>query len=154
MNRRWEEFGADAVFLDGTGGFSTSWEDNLARLGRQAVPVHFNSSPHEKGRFDNKRAEMYWDLCHWIRTGGALPPDEEFLREITETTYSFAENSDVLMLEPKKLITARIGRSPDKADAAALTMAEPVFATQHVYKKPNRMQVEYDPFAELDRMHR
>ena len=146
VNRRWAEFEADAVFLDGTGGFGTSWEDNLKRLGRQPFSVHFNSAPHEKLRFDNRRAEMYWNLCMWIRAGGAVPPDEEFLRELTETTYSIPK--DVVILEPKLAIKARIGRSPDKADAAALTFAEPITPVHAAPRIIRRNVADYDPYGE------
>jgi hypothetical protein len=148
VNREWARWDADACFLDGTGGWGTSWEDNLRRLGRSPISVQFNASAHQKLKFENKRAEMYWDMCEWIRKGGAIPPDEEFLADVTQTTYSIPK--DVIILEPKKLLKARIGRSPDRADALALTFAEPVVERERA-RRMARPPDRYDPFRELDR---
>lgn len=146
--RKWSEWEADACFLDGTGGWGSSWEDNLRRLGRAPVSIQFNASAHEKMRFANKRAEMYWDMCNWIRAGGAIPSDEDFLQEVTQTTYSIPK--DVIILEPKEMLKARIGRSTDRADALALTFAEPVAIASRSAHRFNRNIAEYDPFAGMD----
>lgn len=149
LNREATRWEPDAIFLDGTGGWATSWEDHLRTLGRAPVSVQFNASAHQKMRFENKRAEMYWDMCEWIRHGGALPPDEEFLRELTETTYSIPK--DVIILEPKAALKSRLGRSPNKADSLALTFAEPVTAGRRsALPIERRMQADYDPFAGMD----
>ena len=148
LNREIERWQPDGLFLDGTGGWGSSWEDHLRALGRNPVSIKFNASPHEKLRFENKRAEMYWDMCNWIRSGGALPPDEELLRDLTETTYTIPK--DVVILEPKKDIKARLRRSVDRADALALTFAEPVAIQRVASPAGRRMAAEYDPFSGLN----
>jgi hypothetical protein len=35
--RKWEDWQADACFIDDTGGFGSSWIDNLRRLGREPI---------------------------------------------------------------------------------------------------------------------
>ena len=86
-------------------------------------------------RYENKRTEMYFEAVDWIRKGGALPPDtsQELIAALTRTTYSF--RGDRLLLEPKDQVKARLGYSPDDADAFALTFAQPVAARDRYYDR-------------------
>ncbi len=150
VNREWASWSADAAFIDSTGGFGSGWEDQLRALGRSPVGVHFNGQAHEKEKFYNKRAEMAWDFVTWIKKGGALPPDSvELSRALCETTYTF--QGDRMLLEPKELVKERLLFSPDDFDAAILTFAEPVTIIAQTRRGGNRMSVEYNPFAEVDR---
>lgn len=122
-SRIWNNNRADACFVDNTGGFGSAWIACLKLLGKQPVPITFSSKP-IKPIYANKRAEMYDEMANWIKGGGALPNDEELLQELCAITYT--HKADRLILEDKELIKQRIGRSPDKADALALTFAMPV----------------------------
>jgi hypothetical protein len=124
--RKWEDWRADACFIDDTGGFGSSWIDNLRRLGHEPVGIGFSSRASER-RYENKRTEMYFEAVHWIQKGGALPPgpaSQELIAALSRTTYSF--RGDRLLLEPKEQVKARLGYSPDDADAFVLTFAQPV----------------------------
>ena len=128
-NRHWNEFDADACFVDATGGLGFTWIDQLSVLGKSAIPVQFASMPTSSDRYRNKRAEMYFLFVEWIKNGGALPPYEtegapELLKALVNTTYTF--DKDRMRLEEKDIIKAKIGFSPDEADGCALTFAEPV----------------------------
>ncbi len=74
--------------------------------------------------FLNMRAACYWLLRDALdpRLGGnlALPPDDELTQELTEIHWTVQSNGKI-KIEPKEDIKARIGRSPDKSDAVALT---------------------------------
>jgi phage terminase large subunit len=158
---RWQDWQADACFIDDTGGFGGSWIDNLRRLGREPIGIAFSGKASDP-RYDNKRAEMYFEAVDWIRRGGALPPgpaSQELIAALSRTTYSF--RGDKLLLEPKDQVKARLGYSPDDADAFALTFAQPVAARQWYYDKtmeglammrrrgrPGRVRVDYDPLRE------
>jgi hypothetical protein len=153
--RKWEEWQADACFIDDTGGFGSSWIDNLRRLGRDPVGIAFSGRAADP-RYDNKRTEMYFAAVDWIRRGGALPEgSQELIAALIRTTYSF--RGDRLLLEPKDQVKARLGYSPDDADAFVLTFAQPV-AARHLYYdqaeqyvamrrrwRPGRALVDYDP---------
>jgi hypothetical protein len=150
-NRQWEEFGADAAFVDNTGGFGSTWVDQLRVLGRTPVPVNFSSDAHDKVRYYNKRAEMAFDLVAWIRRGGAIPDSDELIKALTLTNYAFKGDKvgDRVIIEPKADVKKKLGFSPDHFDAAMLTFAEPVMPKALI--KPARpMQTEYDPFASLN----
>jgi hypothetical protein len=149
VNRIWSEFDADACFIDATGGFGSGWEDHLRLLGRAPIGIHFSSSAHNDARYANKRTEMYFDLVEWVKRGGALHPSREMKEALTQTTYTFQR--DRLILEPKDMIKVKLGYSPDEADAAALTFAEPVAvrqALQNFSRRPaSAVSGAYDPFG-------
>ncbi len=144
---KWRDWDADAAFIDDTGGFGSSWIDNLRRLGRQPIGVHFAGRPNDP-RYDNKRTEMYFQAIEWIRGGGALPPgtaSAELIAAVSQTTYSF--RGDRLLLEPKEQVKQRLGYSPDDADAFALTFAQPVAGRRGAGGRRRRGGVihDYDP---------
>jgi phage terminase large subunit len=155
--RRWADWQADACFIDDTGGFGASWIDQLRVLGRDPIGIGFARSP-TNARYANKRTEMYFEAVDWIRSGGALPPGEasrELIAALSRTTYTF--RGDKLLLEPKDQVKARLGYSPDDADAFVLTFAQPVAARERFYDRteeglamsrrgrPGRVITEYDP---------
>lgn len=115
ISRKWNEWEADGCFVDDTGGFGSSWIDNLRRLGHSPIGVHFNSKPID-GRYFNKRAEMAFKFIEWIKGGGALPHDERMVDSLSQTSYTF--KGDKLMLEPKESVKEKLGYSPDEMDSA------------------------------------
>jgi phage terminase large subunit len=147
--RKWQDWRADAVFIDDTGGWGASWIDNLIRLGRQPIGVGFAGRPNDP-RYENKRTEIYFEAVEWIKRGGALPHDcPELIAALSQTTYSF--RGDRLLLEPKEQVKARLGYSPDDADAFALTFAQPAAAAgSRGSRRPGRAIVDYDPLESLE----
>jgi phage terminase large subunit len=142
--REWENWQADAVFIDSTGGFGSGWIDQLRNLGRQPFGINFSAEAHLKERYYNKRAEMYFEAVEWVKRGGALFESTEMLAALTNTTYVVKNNR--LLLEPKEDIKLKLGYSPDEADAFVLTFAEPV--APNTRRRAARRPVEnYDPFA-------
>lgn len=142
------EWGADAIFVDNSGGFGSGWIDNLRSLGSKPFGVDYSGNAAD-GRYYNKRAEMYFLGVQHIRSGGALPECPELLAALTQTTYTF--KGSAMILEPKTDVKAKLGYSPDHADAWVQTFHTPVspmrrtapgFSTQ-----PRNHQVNYDPFA-------
>jgi phage terminase large subunit len=150
--REWEEFNADACFIDDTGGFGAGWVDGLLRVGKAPIGVGFANKAHKSDQYHNKRAEMYFDFVQWIRRGGALPDSPQLKRALVETTYSISKTSGLLILEDKDSIKARMGYSPDEADACALTFAEPI--TGLGARRPGpvrpRPDEEWNPYKEAD----
>lgn len=114
------KYKADAIFVDGTGGYGSGVVDSMRQTGYDPVEVQFAGKATDP-RYFNKRSEMYFELAKWVRAGGALPPDQELKEELCATTYSF--QGDKFRLDSKDDIKDVIGRSPDKADALALTFA-------------------------------
>lgn len=144
--RKWNEFEADGVFIDNTGGFGASWIDNLLRLGKSPIGIHFSQSSTSK-QYYNKRAEMAFALVEWIKRGGAIPDCKELVDALSATTYTF--KGEQLLLEPKEDVKAKLGYSPDHMDALMLTFALPVekgIADPYNLRKFTH-QIDYDPFS-------
>lgn len=145
--RVWNDWEVDAVFIDNSGGFGASWIDQLRVLQRDPIPVGFSEKAADR-RYFNKRAEMYFELANWVKGGGCLPDIPELVAELTQTTYTF--KGDALLLEPKEMVKAKIGRSPDRADALALTFAHPVIKQDRRMILPRgRPEEVYDPFRAM-----
>jgi hypothetical protein len=77
-------------------------------------------------RLANTRAAMFWKLREALdpETGEnlMLPPDPELLSDLCSIRYE--PRTSGIYIEDKMKIKARIGRSPDKADAVALALWE------------------------------
>lgn len=68
-------------------------------------------------KFANLRAQMWWQMRLDLQAGIiALPDDSELIEDLTTPTW-FTRNSTIYV-EPKEDIKDRLGRSPDKGDAA------------------------------------
>lgn len=123
--RQIESFRPDAVFIDaGCGGGVI---DRLRQLGFFVQEVPFAGTPSHPAQYVNKRAEMWGELAAWIRQGGELPSLPELKADLCVARYDF-DASGRLRLEAKEKIKERCGKSPDLADALALTFAAPVRA--------------------------
>ncbi len=146
--RKWAEWPADACFIDGTGGWSSGWRQVLKTLGRTPFEVQFAGKASDPKYF-NKRAEIWFEMCQWVKDGGALPNVPEIVAELTVPTYTF--KGDKMIVEEKDQIKVRLGRSPDLADALATTFAQPVHVQRDAYGRSpvgtaGRCVTEYDPY--------
>jgi hypothetical protein len=150
VSREWTEWGADACFIDMTGGWGSGWFDQLVLLGKAPIGIQYAGEAHNKTRYFNKRCEMAFDLVEWIKRGGALYESDELLAALTNTTYTF--KGDRFLLEPKEDVKVKLGYSPDEFDAAMGSFAQPITPASRVRRQPP--PVDYNPFGELDRVVR
>jgi hypothetical protein len=116
---------ADSIQLDATGGYGAGWYDQLKAMNFDiALPVQFAGKADRPERFLNKRAQIWWDMCVWIKEGGALPKLPEMVAGLSTVTYTYKGSQ--IQIEDKKQVKERLGRSPDLEDALACTFAFPV----------------------------
>jgi hypothetical protein len=149
VSRMWREIDADGCFVDNTGGFGAGWLDQLRVLGRAPVGIHFAGKA-SSTQYANKRAEMLFLACQWVKDGGALPNIPELLEEMVSTTYFF--KGDAMQVEAKEQIKAKIGRSPDYFDALGLTFAHPVHPAMRdaLGNRPQgTARREHDPYSNI-----
>lgn len=110
-----------AIFVDkgrGEGVIS-----RMQQLGYRPIGVDFGGTP-AKDIYRNKRTEMYHDgVKNWLAMGGALPDDKKLVQELAVPVL---KPGDKFLMERKEDIKKKLGRSPDEADALALTFAAPV----------------------------
>jgi phage terminase large subunit len=118
------EWKSDAEFIDNTGGFGSSWIDNMRRLNYDPIPVHFSETKGIDEKFFNKRAQMTWDFIEWIKAGGAIPDIKELKEALYRITYT--HKRDKLIIEPKEDLKIKLGYSPDIFDASILTFSAKV----------------------------
>mgnify|MGYP001557591617 FL=1 len=144
--QKWNTWGADACFIDNSGGFGASWLDNLIRLGKSPIGIAFNAKAADPQYF-NKRAEMAFLLVDWIKRGGWVPDIPELVQSLTQTTYTF--KGEQLLLEPKEDVKLKLGFSPDHMDALMLTFAMPVEkqVQDSMFTPKTIHQIEYNPFS-------
>ena len=112
-----------AVFVDAGQG------QGVIDVLRQTLPyvheVPFGGRALNVGRYANRRSEIWALMGQWLRQGGALPRVEGLVGELAAPRYGF-DDKGRLSLEKKDVMHKRLGRSPDMADALALTFALPV----------------------------
>ena len=116
----------DAVFVDCTGGYGLGVVDNLRNMVGDEISVYeinFSSKANDSEHYANKRAEIWSMMAKWVSTG-VLPNDEQLCKDLTNVRFEIERGR--LKLEDKKFVRARLGRSPDTADALALTFSYPV----------------------------
>ncbi len=135
-------FHPDAVFIDaGCGGGVI---DRLRQLGyRNIIEVPFGGAATKPGQYANKRAEMWGEMAQWIKTVGVLPQNGELKADLCQVCYEY-DALGRLRLESKESLKARTGKSPDLADALALTFAAPVRANSGLTTCPEFAQTEYE----------
>lgn len=142
---------AERILVDDTGHWGHGVIDNLLASNMDAIGIQFHG-PALDQRYKNRRAEMWMTMAEWVRNGGALPNMPELVGELTTPTYTFANGK--FQLEDKDQVKARLGRSPDLADALALTFAFPDEPKENREllalrgHRPYRLQTDWDPYEE------
>lgn len=151
----WQEkdltYGEEEIlaFFDDTVGWAHGAVDVMRAAGHVVYAIQFNG-PANDPRYFNLRAEMWMKMADWIKAGGSLPNMPELVSELSAPTYFF--HNGKFQIESKDQIKKRLGRSPDLADALALTFAIPDMpggmtklpgAGRHAAPKP------YDPYAAI-----
>ena len=113
-----ESWGSEMEFFDATGGWAAGAVDVMRANGLGPIDVQF-AAPALDPRYANRRAEIWFAMAKWVQQGGALPPLPELTGELITPTYTFHKGK--FLLEEKDQVKKRLGRSPDLADALALT---------------------------------
>ena len=118
-----DEFQPDGVFIDAGRGEGVI--DRLRQLGYRVMEVNFGARATDSERYNNRRTEMWDKMREWLEAGGAIPNNSDLKTELSSPTYSFDARGR-FVLEPKEKLKERGLRSPDIADALALTFAFPI----------------------------
>lgn len=117
------------VVIDTTEGTGDAMADLLEDKGfaHLVVRVKFSNSAIEEEKYLNRRAEIWALMKDWIEAdaGADIPDDDGIQAEICSPAWgegATRHNSrGQLVIESKEHIIKRLGHSPDKADALALT---------------------------------
>lgn len=115
----------DELYMDHA--FS-DYEYNILKYEMNCTQVNFASSASEerKDKYGNIRAEMFFNLADYVKNGLCVDGFEksaELKRQLCAMKW-FKDNRDRLMIVKKAELKEVLKRSPDTADAAALTCLE------------------------------
>ncbi|MFB9246578.1 hypothetical protein [Massilia antarctica] len=115
----------DAIFVDKIG-IGSGIVDRLKELGVPVIGVNSAARADDPELYANKRAEIWYRFKEWIEDGpNRLPNDVAMIADISAPSYKTSSNG-ARLIEAKEDMKKRQMRSPDGADAIAMTFAEPV----------------------------
>lgn len=120
------EYNAKYLFVDGTGvggGLVDILQRRIA-TDTQLFDINFGHKAINP-KFANKRTEMWFAMAEWLKRGGIIPKNDDLVAELAMPTYEVKDGNKTT-LESKKQIRDRMKKSPDIADALALTFGENV----------------------------
>lgn len=125
---------ADAVHIDeigigwGTAGFlKREIEEAHLEWECDVLTVNVADSPEDREHYLNLRAEIWWDVGRENSRLGRWDlraVDDDTVAQLIAPKYSTKRNG-LVVVEKKEDLRARIGRSPDDADALLLAFYEP-----------------------------
>ena len=150
--KHYYEMNAEMALIDGIG-IGSSVAPNMVREDRRnrpnnpdpvrAVGVKFSEKPSpiiqaEEGDFYQKRDQLWWAMREWLKhpeNEAMLPPVNDLIEELMTATYSTDKHGGKLTVMDKEEFRDMLKRSPNYADALALT-----FDPQ---KRPTVMKISY-----------
>jgi hypothetical protein len=123
-----KQHGGTAIGVDAIGVGAGVTSDCRLLVGKSLEIIAINSASsceEDKGKekndqskvkFFNVRAETYWTAAEELKENKwVLPNDPELIRQLCSVKYEIRNGK--IKIEDKKDIKARLGRSPDRADA-------------------------------------
>ena len=133
------------LFIDG-GAMGGGVIDLLRVLGYNPIEVSFGGAAIDR-RYRYRSDEMWGKMRDALKTL-VLPNDDVLFAELTQRQYGFM-NTGKIHLESKKDMKARGIKSPDIADALALTFAMDTAYDSDLMQTAPKVLHEYDPFKEM-----
>ncbi|MET3134964.1 hypothetical protein AAKU55_005267 [Oxalobacteraceae bacterium GrIS 1.11] len=119
----WKEFQPDGMLIDKIG-IGSGIVDRLKELNIPCIGVNSASKAEDSETYANKRAEMWYRMKQWIEDAPCrLPNNAAMTADMSAPKYKTSSNGRKL-IESKEEMAKRQIRSPDIADAIALTFAE------------------------------
>jgi hypothetical protein len=127
-----DRFGMDAILVDATGGFGKGLIDacrlRMRRHGpEKVVAVTFSHGAMNEVLYGNRRSELHDRFQRWLQGDVSMPNDKLLQEEAASYKWGTGgcrrDEKARLFMTPKEKIKADIGRSPDRLDACAVSMA-------------------------------
>lgn len=118
-----DRYNPHAVFIDG-GGVGGGVVDRVKQLGYSVTEVQSGEKAGDPEKYLNKRVEMWAEMRDWL-VYGCLRNDADLVDDLTGPEYEINIKGQI-KLESKDSMKKRGLKSPDYADALALTFAQPI----------------------------
>jgi hypothetical protein len=101
-------------------GIGSGVVDALEDMGFSVSAFNSSARPLRRQKYMNARAEAFWQLRQQLEDGELdLPPDELLFDELLAIQWRPTAEGKI-RIEDKGELKARLGRSPDRADALAM----------------------------------
>lgn len=120
LNEAYLKYKFKDIYLDNTGGWSMGALEALRGTTWNLHPINFSQKANDDN-FANQRVEMYDNLAKAVRNGFYID-DKEIIEEL-KYVQAFINKSGKKQLISKEEIKSIIRRSPDSADALAVSFA-------------------------------
>lgn len=130
-----KEINPDTTFFDVTGGYGAGAHDILKDLGYRVVSVNASEKKGVDEEYENLRIQMWDSVRIWLEMAD-IPNDKILIRDLTTPDYFYNKTSGKKQLESKDDLKKRLGRSPDKGDSLANSLAYPVVPQHHQVSEP------------------
>lgn len=111
------------VAVDANGVGASVYDALVRRDDVAAVAVNTGERASAPDDYVNLRAELHFLFKRWLKDGGAIPDDARLQSELVAPKYS-SDARNRLKVESKDELRKRLRRSPDRADAAMLSLCE------------------------------
>jgi len=127
-----KRFNMDAILVDGTGGYGrdliAGCRLRMRTLGpEKVVAVVFSHGALNDVVYGNRRAELHDKLGRWLQGDVSMPNDKLAQEEASAYKWGTGgcrrDEKARLFMAPKENIRKAIGRSPDRWDSCAISMA-------------------------------
>ena len=113
-----EEYKPVAINVDEIG-LGAGVLDRLVEIGLPAVGINVARAPRDRERFENLRAELFWNIREEIEEGRlSIGSDPVLIDQLATIRYEYTSRGKI-RLESK----ANMKTSPDRADAVALALS-------------------------------
>ena len=122
----------DAILIDATGGYGrdliAGCRLRMRGVGdEKVVPVVFSHGANNSVMYGNRRAELHDKLLRWLQGNVSMPNDKMAQEEAAAYKWGQQgcrrDENARLFMTPKEKIRKDLGRSPDRWDACAVSMA-------------------------------
>lgn len=129
----WKEFQPDGMLVDKIG-IGSGIVDRLKELNIPVIGVNSAAKAEDSETYANKRAEMWYRMKKWVEDAPCrLPSNPALVADMSAPKYKTSSNGRKL-IESKEEMAKRQVRSPDLADAIALTFAENIAPVSAAYE--------------------
>ena len=107
--------------VDGVG-IGAGVVDRLRELGVGVIEVQGGAAADEPQRFKNRITELWWRMRGAYETGLDVEADADLRGQVASRRYSI-ESDRRIAIESKDILSAQGRKSPDEADALAMSFA-------------------------------
>lgn len=106
----------------------------------------------DKELYVNKRAEMFWNLRKWLRSGGEIVEHKNTKEELKSIKFKRNTKGKIQVMSKVDMKKKYGYKSPNDADALALTFLKSIIsvnAEENERKENQQYNQDFDPFSVL-----